>query len=67
MQFRGRWAGENNLEIITRKCNLGDWFLLYHLGKNMEPMVYGEFLKEFGRELENSVPTLERKPILAAG
>lgn len=63
-QARGRWAGRNNLDLIAKKCNLGDWFLIYHLGRNMEPMVYGEFLKEFSKELENSVSTLERKPML---
>ncbi|MPC38566.1 Innexin inx2 [Portunus trituberculatus] len=60
---RGRWAGRQNLDLIAKKCNLGDWFLIYHLGRNMEPMVYGEFLKEFAKELENSVSTLERKPM----
>ncbi|XP_071522205.1 innexin inx2-like [Panulirus ornatus] len=64
LQVRGRWAGRPNLDLIAKKCNLGDWFLIYHLGRNMEPMVYGEFLKEFARELENSVSTLERKPML---
>lgn len=57
-QARGHWAGRPNLDLIAKKCNLGDWFLIYHLGRNMEPMVYGEFLKEFAKELENSVSTL---------
>lgn len=64
LQVRGRWAGRPNLDLVAKKCNLGDWFLIYHLGRNMEPMVYGEFLKEFAKELENSVSTLERKPML---
>ncbi|KAK3868927.1 hypothetical protein Pcinc_025727 [Petrolisthes cinctipes] len=63
-QARGRWAGRPNLDLISKKCNLGDWFLIYHLGRNMEPTSYGEFLKEFAKELENSVSTLERKPML---
>lgn len=64
LQFRGKWAGLNNLEIISKRCHLGDWFLVYHLGRNMEPVVYGEFLKEFAKDLENSLETLERKPML---
>nr|CAJ58681.1 innexin inx1 [Homarus gammarus] len=64
LQVRGSWAGRPNLDLIAKKCNLGDWFLIYHLGRNMEPLVYAEFLKEFAKELENSVFTLERKPML---
>ncbi|RXG69469.1 hypothetical protein Avbf_05290 [Armadillidium vulgare] len=60
-----RAAGRNNLRILTERLQLGDWFLVYQLGRNMEPMVYGEFLKEFAGELENSLATLERKPMLS--
>jgi len=66
LQYRGRWAGRPNLDLISKRCNLGDWFLIYHLGRNMEPMVYGEFLKEFAKELENTISTMERKPMLAS-
>ncbi|KAB7504277.1 Innexin inx2 [Armadillidium nasatum] len=65
LRWRGRAAGKNNLRILTERLQLGDWFLVYQLGRNMEPMVYGEFLKEFAGELENSLATLERKPMLS--
>ncbi len=34
------------VEEIGRKCEMGDWKLLYLLAKNMEPLVFGEFIKE---------------------
>lgn len=67
LNYRGRWAGKANLELVAKQCNLGDWFLIYHLGRNMEPTVYGEFLKEFAKELEGSASTMERKPMLTGG
>ena len=35
-----------HLDEIGRGLELGDWKLLYLLGRNMEPVVFGEFLRE---------------------
>ncbi|CAL4061288.1 unnamed protein product, partial [Meganyctiphanes norvegica] len=59
---RGRMAGTKNLDIVIRRCHLGDWFLVYQLGCYMEPMVFAEFIEEFAKELEKGLETLERKP-----
>ena len=55
---RGRMAGTKNLDIVIRRCHLGDWFLVYQLGCYMEPMVFAEFIEEFAKELENGLETL---------
>ena len=34
-----------HLDEIGRRCEVGDWKLLYLLAKNMEPLVFGEFLR----------------------
>ena len=34
------------LDEIGKKCEVGDWKLLYLLAKNMEPLVFGELLRE---------------------
>jgi hypothetical protein len=34
------------VEEIGRYCEMGDWKLLYLIAKNMEPLVFGEFVKE---------------------
>ena len=34
-----------HLDEIGKRCEVGDWKLLYLLAKNMEPVVFGEFLR----------------------
>jgi len=36
---------------ICRKFNLGDWFILYQLGKNIDPLIYREFINDLYEEL----------------
>jgi len=39
------------VEGICRKFSLGDWFLLYQLGKNIDPVVFREFIDNLHTEL----------------
>ena len=41
-----------NLDDMGQHFEVGDWKLLYLLSKNMEPLVFGEFLRELHRELK---------------
>jgi hypothetical protein len=36
---------------ICRAFTLGDWFLLYQLGKNIDPIIFREFLDDLHEEL----------------
>jgi len=40
------------VEAICRKFSLGDWFLLYQLGKNIDPIIFREFLDNLHTELQ---------------
>jgi len=60
-----------NLDDMGRHFEIGDWKLLYILGTNMEPLVFGEFLQELSRAIrdsnQNSVatsPLLQSKEML---
>jgi hypothetical protein len=50
-----------NMDDFGRYFEIGDWKLLYILGTNMEPLVFGEFLQELSRQMkdtnQNSVAT----------
>lgn len=63
----GRMAESNDLDNVIRRLHLGDWFLVYQLGCNMEPMIFAEFLKEFAKELDMGLETIDRKPMLYQG
>ena len=43
-----------NLDDLGRHFEIGDWKLLYILGTNMEPLVFGEFLQELSRAIRDS-------------
>ena len=45
LRTRALHQKEVHLDEIGRKCEVGDWKLLYLLAKNMEPVVFGEFLR----------------------
>jgi len=52
LKWRARLAPKDYTDIVVRKSQIGDWFLLYLLGKNMEPIVYKEFITDLARKLE---------------
>merc|ERR1711988_239926 len=38
---------------ICRRFGLGDWFVLYQLGKNIDPLIYREFINDLYRQLRD--------------
>ena len=39
------------VEAICRKFRLGDWFILYQLGKNIDALIYREFINDLYEQL----------------
>ena len=39
------------MENICRRLKLGDWFILYQLGKNMDPMIFREFMEKLHKRM----------------
>ncbi|KAG8237843.1 hypothetical protein J437_LFUL002452 [Ladona fulva] len=52
LRARSRLAPHDQIETITRKCQIGDWFVLYQLGKNMDPLIYKELVAELAAKLD---------------
>ena len=42
------------LEEMGRHFELGDWKLLYLLSANMEPLVFGEFIRELYKAMKDA-------------
>ncbi|XP_042891032.1 innexin inx2-like [Penaeus japonicus] len=57
LRGRSRLALAEQLDSISRKCQIGDWFLLYLLAKNMDPYIY----KDFIRDLDSTLPEKDLK------
>jgi hypothetical protein len=52
LRARSRLAPQDQIEAISRKCQIGDWFVLYQLGKNIDPLVYKELVADLAKKLE---------------
>lgn len=51
LRASARLVSYHQLEFIYRQCEIGDWFLLYQLSKNVDPLVFMEVC----RDLTNSL------------
>ncbi|KAE8749739.1 hypothetical protein FOCC_FOCC003479 [Frankliniella occidentalis] len=41
------------IEIITKKCQIGDWFILYQLSRNIDPLIFKELISELSEKLKD--------------
>ncbi|KAJ1527678.1 hypothetical protein ONE63_007637 [Megalurothrips usitatus] len=41
-------------EALARKTDVGDWWLLYVLGDNMDPLIYREVVSELSKKIETA-------------
>lgn len=69
LNWRGRLAGRDVVCTVGDKASLGDWFILYHIGRWMHPIDFAAFLRIFSRDLkgapanpEPTAPNLDYKP-----
>jgi len=53
LKSRSRLSMMYKIESICRRLGIGDWFILYQLGKNIDPLIFKEFLGELYKKVEN--------------
>lgn len=56
LRTRSRLASSDNVEAISRKCQIGDWFVLYQLAKYMDPLIYKDFITDLANKLQGEEP-----------
>ncbi len=42
------------INAISDKLEVGDWWILYMLGRNLEPLVYREVVSELSKKIETN-------------
>lgn len=42
------------IDGISSKLEVGDWWILYMLGRNLEPLVYREVVAELSKKVETN-------------
>lgn len=52
LRARSRLAPHDEVKAIARKCQIGDWFVLYQLGANIDPLIYKEVVSELSERLD---------------
>ena len=51
VKYRARGAPMNEIEGVCSNLSAGDWFIMYQIGKNMDPLIFRDFLHNFNKEL----------------
>jgi len=46
LRARSRLVQHYKVQRVCRGCRLGDWFILYQLGKNIDPVIFKEFMEK---------------------
>jgi len=52
LRAQARLAPRNDVECVAQKCQIGDWFVLLMLGKNIDPLVYKELISDLASRFE---------------
>ncbi|XP_011548257.2 innexin inx2 [Plutella xylostella] len=53
-----RYVKRSMVAKIIKRFGFGDWFILYYLGKNMNPLIYKELIVELYKALEDKTVTV---------
>jgi hypothetical protein len=51
LRARSRLSSQKDVQVIADKFQLGDWFILYQLGKNIDPLIFKELISSLASKL----------------
>jgi len=54
LHARNRMVPREVAAAISRKTDVGDWWILYMLGRNMDPIIYREVVAELAKKIETA-------------
>lgn len=52
LNARNRMVPREICQSLSRKLDIGDWWLLYMLGRNLDPIIYKDVLAELAKQVE---------------
>ena len=52
--FYNRIIPKDTAKAISRKTSLGDWWVMFMLGSNMDPLIYREVMAELAKKIETA-------------
>lgn len=54
LRARNRMVPREVAEAVVRKTDVGDWWVLYMLARNMDPLIYREMVTELAKKIETA-------------
>jgi innexin len=51
LRTQSRLSSLESVKTVAEKCKVGDWFVLYQLGKNIDPLIFKEFMSDLAKKL----------------
>jgi len=54
LKARARLVQTYQVNSICKETSRGDWFILYQLGKNIDPVIFREFLVELEKKFREN-------------
>jgi hypothetical protein len=66
LKYKAQLNSKREVDAVLRKCQFGDWFLLYNLGRNLNGFIFGEFVTDLSKRMsmDNSrSPDMEMSPL----
>ncbi|KAJ8878181.1 hypothetical protein PR048_022648 [Dryococelus australis] len=54
LHARNRMVPREIAESLSRKTEIGDWWILYMLGRNMDAIIYREVVSELAKKIETA-------------
>lgn len=51
LRARSRLSKQTHIERIANICHIGDWFVLYQLGKNIDPLIFKDIVEDLAEQL----------------
>ncbi|XP_077284716.1 innexin 2 [Arctopsyche grandis] len=56
LRVRSRLAPYKQVKAVANECHIGDWFVLYQLGKNIDPLIFKELISALADNLVGKAP-----------
>lgn len=55
---------KDDADLITQRCSIGDWLLVDFLSKNMDTIVFSNFVSKLAKELSYGHRVSETTPMM---
>lgn len=54
LRLRFRLVKRDAIEVIVRRSKMGDWFLLYMLGENIDTVIFRDIMQDLSNKLNTN-------------